>query len=109
MVWLPQDGSMCCLNPIYLDDDGIPHLSTWSVGDNVWAGWPSDIHPEKNIAEGIAAYNWQYLGTEIAHGHPCDRIEGMPLMYDNRILYAEGRHEKYLWNEDTEEVKKIRF
>ena len=111
VVWLPQDGSMCCLNPIYIGKDGIPHLSTYSVGDNIWAGQPSyrGYHPETNLQEGIAAYNWMYLGTEEAHGHPRTLVEGCEPMYDNRLLYAEGRHEKYLWNEDLEEVQKFRF
>ena len=109
VVWLPKDGSMCCLNPIYHDDDGIPHLSTASVGDNVWAGWPSSYHPERNIQEGMAAYNWMYLESEEAHGHPRTLVEGCTPFYDNRLLYCEGRHEKYYWNEDHEEVIKFRY
>lgn len=27
--------SACCLNPIYVGEDGKPHLSRWSVGGNV--------------------------------------------------------------------------
>lgn len=119
VVVLPKDGSMCCLNEVYIGRDGVPHLSQRSVGDNVWAGFPNrGYHPEQNLKEGMEAYNWFYLGTEEAHGHPVNRIgwpdkNGVmiydPTLYDNRLVYAEGRHEKFVWNEDTEEVKKIRF
>lgn len=111
VVVLPQDGSMCCLNEVYLDKNGIPHLSQESIGDNIWAGYPSygGYHPEKSLEEGMAAYNWSYLGTEEAHGHPRTLVEGMTPMRDNRILYCESRHEKFLWNEDTQSVRKVRF
>ena len=105
---MPKDGSMCCLNPIYVNDDGIPCLSMCSVGDNVYAGYGNPkYYPERDFQSGMAAYNWRYMETEEKHGFPKEFL-GTP-MYDNRIVYAEGRHEKYLWNEDLEEVQKIRF
>lgn len=111
VVALPDDGSMSCINPIYLNNDGIPCLSTYSIGDNIWAGYRDGFgyHTEKNLLEGMAAYNWAHMpdGTEERHGHP-ETIIGEP-MYAHRMLYAEGRHEKYYWNEDLEEVVKIRF
>lgn len=118
VVALPQDGSKCCLNEVYVDDNGIPHLSTCSVGDNIWAGHPSEWHPEKNLAEGCDAYNWFYTGTEAAHGHPINRI-GFPNeetgemeydapFYNNRILLAEGRQFKWFWSEDQDHGRVIR-
>lgn len=105
---MPKDGSMCCLNPIYVNNDGIPCLSMCSVGDNVYAGFGNPkYYPERDFQEGMAAYNWRYMETEEKHGFPKEFL--CTPMHDNRIVYAEGRHEKFVWNEDTEEVKKIRF
>lgn len=105
---MPKDGSMCCLNPIYVNKDGVPCLSMGSVGDNVYAGYGNPkFYPERDFQTGMAAYNWRYMKTEEKHGFP-EEFLGIP-MYDNRIVYAEGRHEKFIWNEDTEEVQKFRF
>lgn len=105
---MPGDGSMCCLNPIYVGKDGVPYLSTASVGDNVYAGFGNPkFYPERDFQTGMAAYNWRYMETEEKHGFPKEFL--CTPLWDNRLLYAEGRHEKFIWNEDTEEVKKIRF
>lgn len=44
-------GTVVCLNPIVLQDDGRAELSRWSYGGNV------DLRGETTLEEGVAAFN----------------------------------------------------